>query len=80
MGCHWEEKLELRREISYPRHLPTMGFEPAPAASERHYLLGGASRRLGASLNHLPDWPTGEHGPGPGGPRVVRFIAMFEEF
>ena len=45
--------------------------------SERHYLLGGASRRLGASLNHLPDWLTGEHGPGPGGPRVVRFIAMF---
>ena len=48
--------------------------------SERHYLLGGPSRRLGASLNHLPDWLTGEHGPGPGGPRVVRFIAMFEEF
>ena len=48
--------------------------------SERHYLLGGASRRLGASLNHLPDWLTGEHGPGPGGPRVVRFIAMFGEF
>ena len=40
--------------------------------SERHYLLGGASRRLGASLDHLPDWLTGEHGPGPGGPRVVR--------
>ena len=30
--------------------------------SERHYLLGGASRRLGASLNHLPDLPTGEQG------------------
>ena len=53
---------------------------PPGNESERHYLLGGASRRLGASLNHLPDWPTGEHGPGPGGPRVVRFIAMFEGF
>ena len=50
---------------------------PIFSPSERHYLLGGASRRLGASLDHLPDWQTGEHGPGPGGPRVVRFIAMF---